>query len=77
METGIFFRSDISVVCFLYLFPDNHQIPIMMSSEGPQYNLTQILTTGWNLVSFADIMMVSADEAFRSVEEFWSLYYRI
>lgn len=57
---------------FFIYSPDNHQIPIMMSSEGPQYNLTQILTTGWNLVSFADIMMVSADEAFRSVEEFWS-----
>lgn len=48
------------------------QVPIRISGEGPEYNLTRDLDEGWNLVSFADIMMVSADEAFRSIEEFWS-----
>lgn len=47
-------------------------IPLVIAQEGPEYNLTCPLNTGWNLVSFADVMTVSADEAFRSVDEFWS-----
>ncbi|PWR75169.1 PKD domain-containing protein [Methanospirillum stamsii] len=56
---------------FMYV-PEMVTVPLVISQEGPQQNLTRTLDTGWNLVSFADVMTVSADEAFRSVEEFWS-----
>ncbi|MBP9008053.1 MAG: PKD domain-containing protein [Methanospirillum sp.] len=67
-------RSDpISPLSAFFVYsPDMVQVPIRISGEGPEYNLTRDLEEGWNLVSFADIMMVSADEAFRSIEEFWS-----
>jgi len=56
---------------FIYV-SDKVTVPLVISSEGPENNLTRNLDGGWNLVSFADIMTVSADEAFRPVEEFWS-----
>lgn len=48
------------------------QVPVRISGQGPLYNLSRELDAGWNLVSFADVMMVSADEAFRSIEGLWS-----
>lgn len=67
-------RSDnFSPLSAIFIYsPEMVQVPIRISSDGPEYNLTRPLNMGWNLVSFADIMMVSADEAFRSVEDFWS-----
>jgi len=57
---------------FFVYSPDTVQVPLRISQEGPEYNLTRTLDSGWNLVSFADIMTGSADEAFQSVREFWS-----
>lgn len=52
--------------------PDPVQIPLSLSQNPPELNLTRMLSPGWNLVSFADIESISADEAFSSVEDFWS-----
>jgi len=57
---------------FFIYSPDLVQIPIRISPEPPEYNLTRDLESGWNLVSFGDVMMVSADEAFGSIEPFWT-----
>lgn len=51
---------------------DPMQIPLRMAMDSPAENPSVPLNPGWNLVSFGDIMIVSADEAFRSVQEFWS-----
>lgn len=76
-STGSWIRPAITdqvspLSAFFVYSSDMVQVPIRMSDEGPEYNLTRYLDTGWNLVSFADVMMVSADEAFRSVQELWS-----
>ncbi len=57
---------------FFVYSPDMVQVPVRISGQGPLYNLSRELDAGWNLVSFADVMMVSADEAFRSIEGLWS-----
>ena len=59
---------------FFVYSPDMVQVPVRISGQGPLYNLSRELDAGWNLVSFADVMMVSADEAFRSIEGLWRYY---
>jgi len=47
-------------------------VPLSIAQESPEQNLTRMLSPGWNLVGFADVEPISADEAFASVEKSWN-----